>query len=278
MSKKKEKAQPAPSGFNLDDVVKSLAEQTEMKEENITKELNELKGQGYSEMGAVVTWKSQHKNLLGTRREYPVRVLGKDRIRTQDVAQGRSQRVTNIYFLTMDETNLITTKDATLWGDRVELADEFELNKCYMVKGKERGGRLGYLSSPTPSEDIIPPLKDLPEHNVHFAKPGQIMDYVDKLDLFHGWVGKLIRGSKGSGPVIGFELSDAESYPVTFWGGERFGPLPPDLKSAIANLSEGDEVLVYAYISLSRKSGEPQGNVKGVFILGENKIPRGHST
>lgn len=263
--KKEKKKEPAPA-FDLESIAKNLAEQIEKPTVEILKEINDLIKDGYSQNGAVATFKSKYKNLLGKKQEFYVRVLGKDSIRQAKINDKHTQRVTNIHLLTTDVTGAIDVKNVTLWGDRTEMSDEFKLGLPYFVKAKERAGKLTYMSTPEPCEENkVPSLWELPEKGIQYAKPGQILDYVDKLDLFHGWIGKLIR-DKQTGTIIGFELSDAESYPATCWCGERYGALPPELKDTIQQLKEGDEVLVYAFVSLSTKTGEPHMNVKGLFV------------
>jgi hypothetical protein len=57
------------------------------------------------------------------------------------------------------------------------------------------------------------------------------------------------------------------------WCSERFGPLPADLKEVVQRIKEGDELLVFAYGSLKKDTGEPNLNAKGVFILGAPQAP-----
>lgn len=250
----------------LDEIEKSLSEQTERPIEEVQKEITELINKGYSEAGAIATWKSTNKQLLGTKQDFNVRVIGKDGVRTVKIDERHSQRVTNIAFIALTPENTITLKSVTLWAERVEMADEFKMGSCYHVRAKERGGALTYMKSPEPlPDDAVPDVWKLPEYGVVFAKPGQVLDYAERQELFHGWIGKLIMDKTGSGKVIGFELSDAESFPVTVWCGEKYGPLPPELKEVVQQLRDGDEVLVYGYVSLKSADGEPRINCKGLF-------------
>jgi hypothetical protein len=257
----------APKPPTLEEIEESLAEQTEKPLEEVQKEINDLINKGYSEAGAIATWKSTNKQLLGTKLDFNVRVIGKDGVRTVKVDAEHSQRVTNLTFITLTPENTIAVKGSTLWGERVELAEQFLMGCCYHVRAKERGGQLTYMKPPESIDDeLVPDVWKLPEYGVIYAKPGQVLDYNERTELFHGWIGKLIRERTGSGKIIGFELSDAESFPVTVWAGEKFGALPPELKEAVQSLREGDEVLVYGYVTLTRTQGEPRINCKGLFV------------
>jgi hypothetical protein len=155
-------------------------------------------------------------------------------------------------------------KNVTLWGDRVEMEDEFDYDKCYALKAKEQGGKLTYITSPTLiGDNEVTQMQDLPRHGVEYASPSKLLDYADSATLFHGWVGKVIR-DKVSGVIIGFELVDADGFPATVWGSEKFSPLPKDVKEYLQNIGDGDELLVYGYVSLSKTQSEPRINLKGL--------------
>jgi hypothetical protein len=268
-----EKSEPktGPQPPTLEEIIQSLSEQTEKPLEEVQKGITELINKGYSEPGAVATWKSNNKQLLGTKQDFNVRVIGKDGVRTAKIDAEHSQRVTNLAFYHLTPEGTIALKNVTLWAERVELADKFKLGGTYHVRGKERGGQITYMKPPEDiPDDLVPDIWRLPEFGVIYAKPGQVLDYAERTELFHGWIGKLIRDTKGSGKVIGFELSDAESYPVTVWCGEKYGALPIELKEAVQSLRDGDEVLVYGYVSLSGAQGEPRINCKGLFIKPSN--------
>lgn len=268
--KNTQKKEDAPKP-DLTPIIESLATQVERPTPEVQAEIQSLITEGYSPMGAVATWKSKNKQFLGTRHDYKGRVLGKSTIRSVKVGKGRSSRVTDVDMIVENEDSTISGMSATLWGDRVELADEFELGKPYSFRAKERNGKLTHITSITEiDDDQMVKFIELPERNIPFCKPGNVLDFVDKQDLFHGWVGKLIP-DKATGATIGFELSDAESFPVTVWCGEKFGPLPSELKATRNSLAEGDEILVYGYVSLSKTQGDPRINARGIFILNPKK-------
>ena len=266
MSEPKNQKEKTVEPPTFDEIINSLAEQTEKSADEVNKEIMKLINSGYSEAGAIATWKSTNKQLLGTKIDFNVRVIGKDGIRTAKIDAEHSQRVTNLTFIALTPEGTISVKGSTLWGERVEMAEKFRMGKTYHVRAKERGGNLTYMKEPEEIDDnLVPTVWDLPNYGVIFAKPGQILDHADRTEMFHGWIGKIIRERTGSGKIIGFELSDAESYPVTVWAGEKFGPLPIELKELVQTLREGLEVLVYGYVSLTAQ-GEPRLNCKGLFV------------
>lgn len=249
----------------IDKAVELLIKDFDVEEPDIKKSIKEDVKAGYSLVGAVAKFRSENrfrKRQVG--QEYVGRVIGKEGKRMQDLGGGRASAVSSIAFL-MKEAGVPVTREATFWGDeRVDDALKMEYLKCYQFKAVKRAnGNLMRVTNIKPIDDsAVMEVKELPKAGAEFAKLKDILEYVETSDLFHGYIGRFIR-AKDTGDIIGFDIGDLEAGPVAVWVGGRWTVMPDDVKKVVQGLAEGQEVLVYGYVS-HPEGAEPRINARGV--------------
>lgn len=255
----------------LGKIVKNLSELTEIPAEEVEGEIRGYMNDGYSLMGGVATWKSNHKFQLGlgTSIEVKARVIGK-RGRTQAEWSGGSGEVANVDFMTFDG-GVLEVKPTTLWNERIDLLfDKFQLDGVYGFTAYEKksGGliRIKPESIKQLEDNKIPRVEELVAYNIELPKLSKILDHVKTTNLFHGWVGRIIKDKETDEP-IGVEFADMESMPVTAWFGGQFAKVPEEIVKVAKSIKQGDEIYTYGYVSINN-DGDGTLNTKGLFKVG----------
>ena len=255
----------------LGKIVKNLSELTEIPADEIEGEIRGYMSDGYSLMGGVATWKSNHKFQLGlgTSMEVKARVVGK-RGRSQAEWSGGSGEVANVDFMTFDG-GVLEVKPTTLWDDRIDLLfDKFTLDGVYSFTAYERkaGGliRIKPESIKQLEDNKIPRVEELEAYNIKLPPLSKIQEYAKTTNFFHGWVGRIIQ-DKETGEPIGVEFADRESMPVTAWFGGRFAKVPEEIVKITKSVKQGDEIYVYGYVSINN-DGDGTLNTRGLFKVG----------
>jgi len=241
-----------PVTYDLDKVVEVLSKDFEVKPEEIEVILSKLMNEeSYTLMGAVSKFRSDNKfQQTQAGREYVGRLIGKGGKRTQDIGGGRAETVCNFAWL-VEEAGVPAILTATFWGDeRVATAQDLEFLKCYKFSAQKRPDNSLTRSSGFVKVDdgSVVKVKDLPKKGVDFAKLSKLEEYVDSSDLFYGFIGRMIE-SQDTGEIIGFEIGDIDAGPFTIWTGGKFTTAPDDVADIVKNLSIGDEVVVFGWVS-----------------------------
>jgi len=255
----------------LKKIVSNLSELTEIPTEEVEAEIRGHMNDGFSLLGALATWKSNHKFQLGlgTSMDFKARVIGK-RGRSQAEWSGGSGEVANIDFMTFDG-GVLEVKPATLWDDRIDVIfDKFQMNGVYSFTAYEKkGGGLVRIKPETIkslTDDKLPRVEELEAYNIKLPPLAKIQEHAKTTNLFHGWVGRIINDKETNDP-IGIEIADEESMPVTAWFGGRFSKVPEEITKTAKSIKPGDEVYVYGYVSINN-TGDGTLNTRGLFRVG----------
>jgi hypothetical protein len=267
----KEKKPQAPAGVvvqpTIEDVVKLFAEEFDLGEDEISSALKDYVDKGYSLAGAASRFRSDHrKNVKQRGANYEGRVIGIDSPRIQELGGGKASMVFSVAFLTV-EAGVPTVRPSTFWGDeRIKVGQVLQFDHCYRFNAvKSAQGALTRLDAIEEIEPTLPSVEDLPKLGVAFAELKDIEQYIDSSDIFKGVVGKLIK-EQSTDEIIGFEVGDINGGPVTCWLGGKYRQAAEALRIAASTLREGDEVVVYGFISRPLDK-DTRINCKGIFNL-----------
>lgn len=253
----------------LETQAEKLAEATETPYAEVLKELTETVANDKTEKAAVVMYKSKHKGRLamGKLMEYKARVIGVSGPRNASWAgkdgEAKSGEVMNVDFM-LFENGVIMSKSASFWDDRIEAGRLFTWNKCYTFKAKDSPKGLQFIKDITEVEDDDMLSVERLDWSSESATLTKIADFAGHTELFQGIVGRVIRNTAKA--VIGLEIADEDSYPVTAWVRGRYDQLTPDQERVIEGISEGAEVRVYGYVNISQ-DGMPSIQARGVWAL-----------
>ena len=237
-----------------------LSEITELPRDEILNVLENRVKEGYSPQGAVMMWKSEHKNLLGVgeARMFVGRVIGntgKKAVRDWEVA--------SVGMLIYDD-GILETRDLNFWNETVPKAEMFKLGGVYEFKAFEKNdGTLTRIRAVKEvDEDKVPKIMELVAHDFIFKELKDLKKFVGENHLLHGWIGKVITGNRSDGgTILGFEFGDEESLaPVTCWGSGKYSAVPEGLDEVEA----GDEIYAYGFIRIDGK-GNPVVDGSGIF-------------
>lgn len=242
----------------LESQAETLSERTEIAAEDILAEFNDKVKEGYSERGAVMIWKSGHKNVLsqGESGEHVGRVVGKSSIR-----EGQYGKYGFVGVLVQDD-GILETKQISLSDASIPKMELLEIGKVYTFKAFDKGN--GSLTRLRAVEEIddgkVPRVQELIATDFGFPKVSALKSIVGSSRLLHGWVGRIIR-SKNTGEVIGFEFGDEETIiPITCWGSYAVDEVQPILQE----LDQGDEIYQYSYVNVNQDE-EISVNINGLF-------------
>jgi len=256
-----------------DETLQKFAELVEKDVETIRAEIEGLmQREGLSEAGAFAVWKAQHSLALrsGKPQNVAVRILSRRLPEVRTLSTGET-KVADIELIYQDEDGQVGWGYSTLWGERADIADQVEIGKAYMAKARfsyhpTKVKMTGFeLLGPAP-DNAVPTIADIAEV-WEIGKLEEIENYAGSTELFRGMVGRVIKSNDGTDTVIGIEISNEDSLPITCWAGRgRDSPPVPEVAAVLGSLNVGDEVLVYAYVN-AREDGTVSLNAGGVFAL-----------
>jgi len=234
--------------------------------EEIFEELKAYVEEGnFTAQGAIAAWKSDHKFEigLGMSRDFLGRVIGIEAPRLVEWRGGESQ-VQGVHFLVL-EGGLLSYRSSTFWGERIEVASQFELDKVYKFRAFEKTdlelNRIRDIEEVEDSE--VPTVWEIEQYGGRYDSLAELEDKVGQMVLVRAWVGKLIQDQE-TGEIYGIEISDEDSPPVSAWSGGKFSEPPEAINDMMLRIDRGDEVIVYGYVS--EKEGLPRISMKGIFL------------
>jgi len=237
---------------------KFLSELTEISEQEILADLENKLKEGYSEPGAVMVWKSEHKQQLGAgeSRYFVGRVIGKSNVR-----EGSYGQYGFVGFLVYDD-GILEVKQATFSDSAIPKIELLKFDHVYEFKAYEKSdGTLNRIRGIKEVEDNrVPRVRELTSYDFAFPLLKDAQQLVGTTQLLHGWVGRVIK-SRNTGEVIGFEFGDEETLvPITCWGQY----VPDEVKEQLQEIEAGDEVFHYSYLNVDSQ-GNLTANINGIF-------------
>lgn len=237
---------------------KKLSEITEIDQKEILGVLQNRVKEGYSAQGAVMMWKSEHKQQLGAgeAREFVGRVIGNSGKKTV-----RDWEICNIGMLIYDD-GILETRNLGFWNESIAKTEMFTMDHVFEFKAfeKQDGSLTRVRAVKEVEDDKVPKVTAVSEICKSLKDLKQLSG---ENHLLHGWVGKVIANKEGS--KLGFEFGDDESLsPVTCWVSGRFRELPKILLEQLEQVEAGDEVFVYGFVRVDGK-GNSVVDGNGIF-------------
>jgi len=234
-----------------------LSERTETPMEDILAEFGNRVKEGYSERGAVMIWKSAHKNILssGEAGENLGRVIGKSSIREGDYGKY------GFIGVLIHDDGILETKQISLSDTTVPKMGLMEFDKVYKFKAHDKDGRLTRLRAIEPVDNSsVPRVQELSAYDYGFPRIDDLKSVVGTSVLLHGWIGRIIR-SRQTSEIIGFEFGDEETMiPITCWGSYA----PDEIQVVLQEVDQGDEIYQYSYVNINQ-DGDISANINGLF-------------
>jgi len=160
----------------LEEQAEKLSEITEIPSKEILGEFENKVKEGYSDRGAVMVWKSQHKRQLGSGESgtFVGRVIGKGEPRQGDYGE-------YVYdgLLTYND-GIIEAKTMTFSGEGMAKREMLELGKVYELKAFEKqDGTLTRIRAIKESEDKkVPQVCELGGYDFAFKPLNDLRKFV----------------------------------------------------------------------------------------------------
>jgi len=209
-------------------------------------EIEAITARGVNPAGAVAIWKSEHALELGVgTNEYFGQLVHVEKSVVTETRRGRTE-VATAYFLT-ETPEGYQILPAPMWADRKDaFLKQFDPAKVYKFKaGLNRSGALVRIRN---IEEVDHPLPNI--HDLTATPINQIADYIGQNVLIRGFVGRKILSPR-TFELVGFEVSDWDSMPVTVFVGGRFTRFTQEQLMELNKLEQGDEVTVYGFVNRS---------------------------
>jgi len=232
--------------YDLEAKIQELADAVERPAEEVKAEIEAILARGINPRGAVAIWKSEHALELGVgTNEYFGQLIHVEKAVVAETRRGR-QEVATAYFLT-ETPDGYQILPAPMWAERKdEFLKQFDPTKVYKFKaGLNRSGALVRIRG---IEEVDHPLPNI--HDLSATPINEIANYIGQNVLIRGAIGRKILSPR-TFELVGFEVSDWDSPPITVFVGGRFTRFTQEQLLELGKLEQGDEVTVYGFVNRS---------------------------
>lgn len=254
-----------------EETLQKFAELVERTPEVVSAEVEAIMStQNVTEPTAWAIWKANNSMALrsGKPQDITVRILSRRLPEARTLQTGASQ-VSDLEFIYRDVDNQVGWGYTTLWGDRAPISEQVEVNGVYKARARfayqPTKVKLNAFELVETALDADMPTVEEIAKSWEVGKLEEIENYAGNTELFDGLVCRIIQSTDGTNRIIGFEIANEDSLPITCWAGRgRANPPTPEVQAVLDDLHVGDRVLPYAWVN-QREDGSISMNAGGVF-------------